>query len=731
MSETRPVTTSRFRKLFTRIFLALLFVTASLIASLLVVYELRYTPPLAAPAVTEFSFSEPVPRPAGDLLLLPVPKEINRGSGTFTMPQALRVDASADILPLLTDALRRQVNRTADESGGATLRARSDNSLPPEGFRLRIRTNGIEIEYADPAGLFYSVSALGQIYRQGDGTLPVLEITDWPDLPLRGVMLDISRDKIPTMDTLHEIVDLLALMRYNHIQLYVEGFSFAYPSFRELWEETETPVTGEEMQQLEAYAAAQMIELVPNQNLLGHMNSWLAAERFEHLAECPDGFLFLGLIEYNSTLDVSNPESFELVKQMNDDMLPWFSSRYFNANLDEPFELGQCNTRELAAERGGAGYLYLDFLKELNTNVNEEHGRRMMIWGDIAAKYPQIIPEIPENVILIEWGYESIHPFDEHVARIRDAGLDAIVAPGTSSWTTFTGRTENMMGNIESAVDAAMKHGALGMLLTDWGDLGHWQYWPVSWAPLTYGAAISWNAGSRDHLRLEEILNEIVFRDLAGIMGPSMLDLGRYNQFEEFAMVNMTTTMQTYLFGLMDPVMLSAIQNRFLSEFPDLLQVGDELIEEILSRFENPGPYQHQAIIDYTSRLAERVSESSMDLDDRGLIIEEVANAVRMIHLGALTRHYVQWMREYSRDEKMELLLQMRELSEMVMEEHERLWLSRNREGGLDRSLSEFKSLQSAIDDEIRHQQRGPVLRSMGNVIRRVIAAAAALYIDR
>lgn len=57
--------------------------------------------------------------------------------------------------------------------------------------------------------------------------------------------------------------------------------------------------------------------------------------------------MLMGLVEHISTLDVSNPESYELVKQMTDDMLPFFNSPYLNDNLNKPFELGQYNTRPL------------------------------------------------------------------------------------------------------------------------------------------------------------------------------------------------------------------------------------------------------------------------------------------------------------------------------------------------------------------------------------------------
>ena len=730
-SNTNSNSKSRLRKIIFRSLAILGVIAVFIVLSLLIVYEVRYEVPQIAPQISQFSFMETEDVPQGSPVLLPVPKQMVAGSGSFTMPAQIRFESPADVQSLIESALLRFANiESSAGSANVAIRVQQESGLPRQGYRLIISPNGISIAYADRAGLYYGLNTLGQIHSQLDGRLPSMTINDWPDLEIRGAMLDISRDKIPTMETLHEIIEMLALLRYNHLQLYVEGFSFAYPSFRELWEETETPVTGQEMQELEQFAADRLIELVPNQNLLGHMSAWLETDRFAHLAECPDGYMLMGLMEHNSTLDLSNPESYELVEQMLDDMLPYFSSGYFNANLDEPFELGQCNTRELAEERGGAGFLYLDFLKRLNSDVRNKHDRQMMIWGDIVAKHPEIIPEIPEDIILIEWGYESFHPFDAHTERIAEAGLPFLVAPGTSSWTTFTGRTDNMLGNIDIAVDAALAHGGLGMLLTDWGDMGHWQYWPVSWAPFTYGAAISWNAESRKSLPLTQFLNRMIFRDESAEMAALILDLGRYNQFEEFAMVNMTTTMQSYMFGIVDPVLREAIQNRILHEFPDLMQVGDDVLDEIMARFEHPQPYNYQAIIDYTTILSERLQNTRMQRADAELVIDEMANAIRMIQLGALTRHYADWMREYSPAEKLALLTEMKELAEIMISEHERLWLVRNRSGGLDRSLSGFIDLQSAIESEIRKQHRNPVYRFFGNMGERLLAAGAALYID-
>jgi N-acetyl-beta-hexosaminidase len=56
-------------------------------------------------------------------------------------------------------------------------------------------------------------------------TLDALHILDWPDFPTRGVMLGVSRDKVPTMGTVFELVDLLASWKINQLQLYIKPLS--------------------------------------------------------------------------------------------------------------------------------------------------------------------------------------------------------------------------------------------------------------------------------------------------------------------------------------------------------------------------------------------------------------------------------------------------------------------------------------------------------------------------
>ncbi|HMB94629.1 MAG TPA: glycoside hydrolase family 20 zincin-like fold domain-containing protein, partial [Tepidisphaeraceae bacterium] len=105
-----------------------------------------------------------------------------------------------------------------------------------QGYILRITPHAAAIAADDPAGAFYAKQTLAQLQRQFPSELPCLTIEDWPDFPTRGLMLDISRDKVPTMPTLFAIIDQLAELKINQLQLYTEH-TFAYRNHPIVWKD--------------------------------------------------------------------------------------------------------------------------------------------------------------------------------------------------------------------------------------------------------------------------------------------------------------------------------------------------------------------------------------------------------------------------------------------------------------------------------------------------------------
>lgn len=375
--------------------------------------------------------------------------------------------------------------------------------------------------------IWYGVCTVRQIIGQTGRTLPVLRVTDKPDFLRRGVMLDISRDKVPTMDTLYMLVDRLADWKINELQLYTEH-TFAYRKHPIVWANA-SPMTGQQILELDRFCRERFIDLVPNQNSFGHMHRWLVHDEYRDLSERPAGFDWpMFLTPRPFSLAASDPRSVALIAEMYDELLPHFSSRYFNIGCDETFDLGQDRSRELV-EQIGKGRAYLQYLGKVAA-LAQGHERIPMFWGDIIMQHPELVPELPANVIAMEWGYEADHPFDEDGARFASAKIPFYVCPGTSSWVSLVGRTANAIGNLRNAAVHGHKHGAIGFLNTDWGDYGHWQPLSVSYLGFAYGAALAWATDANLELDVPAVLNRFAFEDPSGVMGCVAQDAGNAYQ---------------------------------------------------------------------------------------------------------------------------------------------------------------------------------------------------------
>ena len=468
-------------------------------------------------------------------LLCPRPRKLEAGGGELLLSRQPKLEcgghegspAAAYLARLLAGA---GLLPTAADSVSFALQLEPGDPQS-EAYRLDIGAAGVHVLATSKAGLFYGVCTLGQLLklgaRPGAVSLPLLRIQDQPSFARRGVMLDISRDKVPTLETTLALVELLASLKINELQLYMEH-TFAYAGHEKVWQDA-SPFTAQDIETLDAFCRERHIDLVPNQNSFGHMQRWLAFEPYRsELAEAPNGFEHA----WNPTrepygLCPTDPRSLAFLSGLYDQLLPHFTSRTFNVGLDETFDLGLGRSKE-ACEARGTERVYLDFLKEIHETVGRR-GFTMQFWGDIIIKRPELIPELPKDAIAMEWGYEHDHPFAENVAKFAAAGLRFYVCPGTSSWNTIAGRTENALLNIASAVKHGAQHGALGVLNTDWGDNGHLQPLCASYIGFMAGAAMSWKAEDAQaplELPVAEWLDSYVFSDTDKRLGAITRDLG-------------------------------------------------------------------------------------------------------------------------------------------------------------------------------------------------------------
>jgi hexosaminidase len=478
-----------------------------------------------------------------NLNLLPCPRSLKRLRGTFTLPKQVGMPRRG-VRPVL------KIIRTSQR----------DVPTHSEGYTLTIAKSGIEILFREIGGLHAATATLRQLLRQYGRRLPYLKIRDWPDFARRGVMLDISRGRVPKLETLLELVEHLADFKINELQLYTEH-TFAYRKYKSVWQSWGA-LTGREIRQLDARCQQLGIDLVPNQNSFGHLRYFLEHPRLRKLAEVSmpyeaDSGEFL---RRPATLAPNHPGTLPFLRGLYAELLPNFSSRFFNVGCDETWDLGRGQSKKLCVAKG-QGLVYLEFLKQIHREVSAR-GKRMMFWGDIILKYPKLIPELhtfgvppsggsgdslqtppkggTPNLIALNWGYEADHPFNREAALFAKAKIPFYVCPGTSTWQTLVGRHDNALANLRAAAKVGRKHGAIGYLITDWGDGGHPQPLAVSYLPYLAGASLGWCAETFDEAKLIPVLNRDVFNDPTGNAAKAALALGRAHRKLKFTALNET-----------------------------------------------------------------------------------------------------------------------------------------------------------------------------------------------
>jgi hypothetical protein len=534
---------------------------------------------------------------------------------------------------------------------------RLDSSIGrPQGYRLHIQSDGtIQLTGHDAAGLFYARQTLAQIQRQCDGDpLPLVTIEDDPDFSVRGFMLDISRDKVPTMATLYRLVDELAALKINQLQLYTEH-TFAYRRHETVWKDA-SPMTGEEIQALDGYCAQRFIELVPNQNSFGHLERWFKHPAYHHLAEQPAGFVFPwgNRMPTGFSLNPTDPRSLAFVEDLFDQLLPNFSSRLFNVGCDETFDIGLGHS-QAAVEQRGRERVYLEFLLKIHRAV-QQRGHMMMFWGDIILHKPELLGELPRDLIALNWGYEADHPFEKETRAFREAGIPFYVCPGTSSWCSIAGRTDNALLNLRSAAAHGLANGATGYLITDWGDHGHLQYLPVSYIGLAAGAAYAWCLRTNHESDVLQSIDQQILLDRAARTARVLADLGNVYR------------------AINEPLANGSRQFWALVNGPDRRKLYEQVTVE-----------EYERSLERIDAAMAGFDPAGMQRDDADLIGDEIRNAAAMLRHAC---HHGLFLRQQLRQSAKTLAEELRRIGG----EHQRLWLARNRIGGLSDSIARLTS---------------------------------------
>jgi len=471
---------------------------------------------------------------AAPLPLLPYPRQITTQAASLRLSDPVTIAVASDdaadrfAAGLLASELENIDHLPATITGGGAgtvVLARADSPIgrnllhasgetfpaaaSTEGYLLWVTPRQAVVVAESSAGLFYGVETLRQLFHP-DGSAgaaaPAVRIVDWPALRWRGVSVDLSRGAIPTLAAFKRDLDMLAELKVNAYMLYFENtFRYqAYPVFSSPGGAIDGAgiaagsIDADEAREIVAYAQARHITVIPEQESFGHLHLGLQAERFQNLLEQP----------YGSVLAPGAPGAFDMIGTMFGELAQAFPGPFFHIGADETAELGEGRS---AAEmkREGYGPLYLNYLKAIDQRLQPYH-RKIMFWGDMAQQHPELLHELPADMIAMPWVYSPRPSYVSAIKLFTDAHMATWVAPGVSNWSRIFPDYAEAIPNIAGMVRDGRSLGAVGVMNTMWDDDGE-SFFDYTWYGIAYGAAAGWE-DAPDLTRFQNAYDWAIFR---------------------------------------------------------------------------------------------------------------------------------------------------------------------------------------------------------------------------
>ena len=459
---------------------------------------------------------------AQELKLVPYPQSVTRGQGALAMAAPVRIalltGAAEDRFAagLLMDELKQVHRLDATVAAGSQgtirigragtpeidaeiTRRKLDRAAldRPEGYVLGVDATGALVAAKTAEGIFYGVQTLRQLIAAG-GSVPAVNIADWPALRWRAFSLDINRGPILTEDQMRSLVRTLAEYKMNLLFFYMESV-FRY-THSPLAAPAGGEITPELIQRLGAYARQYHIELSPHQQMFGHLHNMLKFELYAGMGEIPHG----------SVLSPASDRTYDWIRQAAEQLTAVFPSRFFHFGADETWELGEGQSRAMASRDGVAG-VYLAHL-ERSLELLRPLGKEILFPGDIVLKHPEIIPRLPKELIALTWVYAPRQDYSDSIEPFRKIGMRYFVCSAVHNWNRPFPAFANTLVNVNNFTRDGKKMGAMGSVTSHWADDGE-ALFNTTWYGVVFSAAAAWQQGLVDTAAFDRAFDWAFYRN--------------------------------------------------------------------------------------------------------------------------------------------------------------------------------------------------------------------------
>lgn len=287
-----------------------------------------------------------------------------------------------------------------------------------------------------------------------------------------GTMVDCSRGAVMNVETVKKWIDTTADLGYNTLMLYTEDTYeiegepfFGYLRGR---------YTQDELREIDDYAAARDMELIPCIQTLAHLEAIFCWEEYDDIRDC------------NSILLVGEEKTYKLIDKMFATLKKCFRSKTVNVGMDEAFMLGRGKYQDINGFKNRFDIL-LGHLKRVS-EIAKKYDYELIMWGDMFFRLlgngyngkgnnlppAEVSAMIPDNINLIYWDYYSTdrNNYDKRIKDHCAVKENIWFAGGLWTWTGFTPHIEYSVKASSAAIDACTANGVENIFFTLWGDDG-------------------------------------------------------------------------------------------------------------------------------------------------------------------------------------------------------------------------------------------------------------------
>ncbi|MBR3853229.1 MAG: beta-N-acetylhexosaminidase, partial [Tidjanibacter sp.] len=338
-------------------------------------------------------------------------------------------------------ALSTGINLPTPQSGveeGGIVLTLDTTIANPEGYRLRVCSEGVQIVGASGDGLFYGIQTLRKALPVGkfrSVELPAVEVSDEPLFGYRGMHLDVSRH-FDGVEFVKRYIDMLALHNMNTFHWHLtddQGWRIEikkYPLLTSVATTRSQTVIGrnsgvwdgvpygegcfytqEQIREVVAYAAERHINIIPEIDMPGHMVAALAA--YPELG-CTGGPYEVWTIwgVSKDLLCVGNDQTVQFAKDVLEEVVALFPYEYVHIGGDECPKvrwhecpkcqaridaLGLRNTKAKSPEEALQGW----FMREMADFLGER-GKTVIGWDEVLDG-----ENLGENMVVMSWRGEA------------------------------------------------------------------------------------------------------------------------------------------------------------------------------------------------------------------------------------------------------------------------------------------------------------------------------------